>query len=117
MSKTKIELMEKIDLASSKKKKRTLRLPSSDDESETETVNVLGEDKLNDISWDILDKYFVENTHYLVAHHLDTYNDFFDKGIYNIFKENNPIRFIERKEKEQNEIKIYLGGKNGNTSK
>ena len=113
MSKTKIELMEKIDLASSKKKKRTLRLPSSDDESETETVNVLGEDKLNDISWDILDKYFVENTHYLVAHHLDTYNDFFDKGIYNIFKENNPIRFIERKEKEQNEIKIYLGGKNG----
>ena len=70
-------------------------------------------DKMNDISWDIIDTYFTENPNNLVAHHLDTYNDFFEKGIYNIFKENNPIRFIERKDSEQNEIKLYLGGKNG----
>ena len=51
---------------------------------------------MESVSWQILDKYFTENTHNLVAHHLDSYNDFFSSGINNIFKENNPIRFIAR---------------------
>ena len=49
---------------------------------------------MESVSWQILDKYFTENTHNLVAHHLDSYNDFFSSGIINIFKENNPISFI-----------------------
>jgi DNA-directed RNA polymerase II subunit RPB2 len=72
---------------------------------------------MEDISWKLIDKYFKDNPYNLVAHHLDSYNDFFSVGIYNIFNENNPIRFIEREENEKNEKNneclLYLGGKNG----
>jgi DNA-directed RNA polymerase II subunit RPB2 len=76
--------------------------------------------ELTGISWKLIDKYFKDNPQNLVAHHLDSYNDFFGSGINNIFKENNPIRFIEREDKEKknsdtrNECSLYLGGKNGN---
>ena len=70
------------------------------------------------ISWICIDKYFEDNPNNLVAHHLDSYNDFFQTGIQNIFRENNPIRFIERKDDgskgSQNECYLYLGGKEGN---
>jgi DNA-directed RNA polymerase II subunit RPB2 len=86
------------------------------------------------IAWNIIDKFFKDNPYNLVAHHLDSYNDFFSKGIFQIFKENNPIRFVEREtenitdkkgkratekavkigDKENpNECRLYLGGKNG----
>ena len=72
----------------------------------------------NELSWKILDKYFKENPYNFVAHHLDSYNNFFNNGIYQIFKENNPIRFLEDIEKNKskrnaNESLIYLGGKSG----
>ena len=76
---------------------------------------------MDSITWNLLDKYFKDNPYNLVAHHLDSYNDFFSKGIFQIFRENNPIRFIEREEdkknveisENKNECFIYLGGKNG----
>ena len=76
--------------------------------------------ELSGISWKLIDKYFKDNPQNLVAHHLDSYNEFFASGINSIFKENNPIRFIEREDKEKknsdtsNECSLYLGGKNGN---
>ena len=42
----------------------------------------------NSIIWKVIDKYFKEDSRYLVAHHLDTYNDFYRDGIYKIIKEN-----------------------------
>jgi DNA-directed RNA polymerase II subunit RPB2 len=93
---------------------------------------------MDTIAWNLIDKYFKDNPYNLVAHHLDSYNDFFSKGIFQIFRENNPIRFIEREtetaetageeagpkktkakavkigDKENpNECLIYLGGKDG----
>ena len=74
---------------------------------------------MNDLSWKILDTYFTDNPHNLVAHHLESYNDFFSNGINKIFRDNNPIRFIEREETEEkeeikkNECLLYLGGKDG----
>ena len=86
---------------------------------------------MDTIAWNLIDKYFKDNPSNLVAHHLDSYNDFFSKGIFQIFRENNPIRFIERDAEETsdkmtknksiklgdkakpNECLIYLGGKNG----
>jgi DNA-directed RNA polymerase II subunit RPB2 len=70
------------------------------------------------ISWKIIDKYFRDNPSNLVAHHLDSYNDFFSNGINNIFRENNPLRFIERENKEKpddprKQALLYLGGKDG----
>jgi DNA-directed RNA polymerase II subunit RPB2 len=90
---------------------------------------------MDNIAWNLIDKYFKDNPYNLVAHHLDSYNDFFSKGIFQIFRENNPIRFVERETQstEEETIKktksktvkigdkenpseclIYLGGKNGN---
>jgi DNA-directed RNA polymerase II subunit RPB2 len=70
------------------------------------------------ITWSIIDKYFKDNPYNLVAHHLDSYNDFITKGLFQVFKDNNPIRFIERDDSEnidsdiRNEVLLYLGGKN-----
>lgn len=73
--------------------------------------------QVNEISWKLIDKYFTDNPNNLVAHHLESYNDFFNVGMNQIFRENNPIRFIEREEesenKKRNECLLYLGGKDG----
>uniref|UniRef100_A0A6C0KNB0 DNA-directed RNA polymerase n=1 Tax=viral metagenome TaxID=1070528 RepID=A0A6C0KNB0_9ZZZZ len=77
---------------------------------------------MDTIAWNLIDKYFKDNPYNLVAHHLDSYNDFFSKGIFQIFRENNPIRFVEResdkndtnfKKEEPRECHIFFGGKNG----
>ena len=77
-------------------------------------------DRLNkdNISWNLIDKYFSDNPNNLVAHHLESYNEFFSNGINKIFRENNPIRFIETEDEEsksekRNECLLYLGGEDG----
>ena len=54
---------------------------------------------MDNIVWNFIDKYFKDNPSNLVAHHLDSYNDFMSKGIFQIFKENNPLRYIDKEEK------------------
>jgi len=74
---------------------------------------------MENISWKLIDKYFTDNPNNLVSHHLESYNDFFGSGINQIFRENNPIRFIEREDGDaiasgkRNECLLYLGGKDG----
>ena len=73
-------------------------------------------EKVN-ISWKLIDKYFKDNPNNLVAHHLESYNAFFKDGINRIFRENNPIRFIEREDENESgkrsECLLYLGDKDG----
>ena len=82
-------------------------------------ANAIGSTHANimeNISWKLIDKYFKDNPSNLVAHHLESYNDFFNGGINRVFKENNPIRFIEREDEEtdqRDQCLLYLGGKNG----
>ena len=70
---------------------------------------------MDNISWKLIDKYFTENPNNLVAHHLESYNDFFNGGIHSIFRENNPIRFVQRADdvEKPSEALLYLGGKDG----
>jgi len=74
---------------------------------------------MESISWKLIDKYFKDNPYNLVAHHLESYNDFFNSGINQIFKENNPIRYIDREEDDKSntntrkQMLLYLGGKDG----
>ena len=74
---------------------------------------------MEDIAWKLIDKYFTDNPYNLVAHHLDSYNDFIDKGIKKVIKDSNPLRFIEKldrtgsSEREPYELKMYLGGRDG----
>jgi DNA-directed RNA polymerase II subunit RPB2 len=75
--------------------------------------------KKDAISWKIIDTYFKDNPNCLVSHHLESYNSFFKDGIFRIFRENNPLRFIEREDEgidvnKRNECLLYLGGKDGN---
>jgi len=76
-------------------------------------------DNKENISWKLIDKYFKDNPTNLVAHHLESYNEFFKNGIRRIIHENNPIRFIEREDEgttesgKRNECLLYLGGKDG----
>ena len=61
------------------------------------------------IAWNVIDTYFKDNPYNLTAHHLDSYNDFFSKGIFQIFMENNPIRFVERETETSSEKKGKKG--------
>jgi len=70
------------------------------------------------LPWLIIDKYFNDNPYTFVAHHLDSYNTFFNEDIKKIFKEKNPIKIIKNHDKQLNDFKLkcdlYLGGKEGN---
>ena len=59
-------------------------------------------DQFNDIPWKIIDMYFRDNPTGLIDHHLVSYNDFFNKGIKQVFKESNPIRFIKDQHESSN---------------
>ena len=70
-----------------------------------------------EITWSIIDKYFNDNPESLISHHTESYNYFFNEGIQQIFKDNNPIRIMKEQDSKTNEFQLrcnlYLGGKNG----
>ena len=75
-----------------------------------------------ELIWNIIDTYFTNEPHTLIKHQLDSYNLFFEKEIFKIFKENNPIKFIKNTYNEEvnppeqtgeYEMSIYFAGKNG----
>jgi DNA-directed RNA polymerase II subunit RPB2 len=81
--------------------------------SESEMSQLLNET----IPWNIIDKLFSDNPNILVAHQLDSYNEFISNGISQIFKEHNPIVFQKEKNQQTDVYKhisrFYLGGKTG----
>ena len=70
-----------------------------------------------EFAWKLLDKYFEDNPTALVDHHLESYNDFFESGISQIFREKNPIKIMKQQDPETKEYKckanLYLAGKDG----
>ena len=79
--------------------------------------------------WNIIGTQFKDNPAYLVQQHLDSYNRFYASEIMHIFRDNNPIRFVEREFVPDEEIAhtdaalktlneqratctIWMGGKN-----
>jgi DNA-directed RNA polymerase II subunit RPB2 len=67
--------------------------------------------------WRIINKYFEDNPQYLVAHHIESYNDFFHKDIFEIFKNQNPIQITSAFDEKIGDFKhkcnLYIGGKSG----
>ena len=72
----------------------------------------------NTTVWKLINKYFDNNPQALVRHHIESYNDFFKQGIFQVFKENNPIKIQTRYDKTidnyRSQCIMYLGGKEGN---
>ena len=71
----------------------------------------------NSTIWKIIDKYFEDNSNVLVRHHIESYNDFFKNGIFQIFKEKNPLRIQTQYDDEIGDYRhqciMYFGGKSG----
>jgi DNA-directed RNA polymerase beta subunit len=67
--------------------------------------------------WKLIDTYFRDNPQILVRHHIESYNDFFKTGIFQIFKEKNPIKLQSGFDETLNDYKhkcvMYFGGKDG----
>ena len=71
---------------------------------------------VKDIQLSVIDKLFEDNPNLLVKHQLDSYNNFFNIDIKNIFREKNPIRIMKIQDKKNDyklKCNLYLGGKNG----
>ena len=73
--------------------------------------------KFDNITWNIIEKFFNDNPQVLVKHHLESYNDFYKTGLKSIFKERNPVILQKEQDPKTNQFKyrceLYLGGKNG----
>ena len=66
--------------------------------------------------WKIIHRYFEDNPQSLVRHHIDSYNDFFKKGIFQIFKNKNPLiistMYDEKMQDYKHKCIMHFGGKN-----
>ena len=71
----------------------------------------------NQTIWKIINSHFEENPQSLVSHHLDSYNDFFRNGIFQLLKEKNPIPITSKYDETMKDYKyqclMYIGGKDG----
>lgn len=71
----------------------------------------------NSTIWNLIDTYFRDNPQALVRHHTESYNDFFKNGIFQIFKEKNPITLNTRYDPAIDDYRsqciMHFGGKNG----
>ena len=70
-----------------------------------------------ELPWKVIKRLFEDDPQMLVRHHIDSYNDFFGKGIFKIFRERNPIILQKEQDPDTQEFnlrcELYLGGKNG----
>jgi DNA-directed RNA polymerase II subunit RPB2 len=79
--------------------------------------NIIENINHEEIAWKIIDKFFAQDPNMLVKHHLESYNDFFNNKIHNIFKEKNPILIMKEQDEDTKEYKykaeLYIGGSSG----
>lgn len=70
----------------------------------------------DEMIWTTIERYFKDNPNFLVKHHLESYNDFFNFGITRLFQEKNPIYFFRdqdpKTKKYAYQYKLYMGGEN-----
>jgi DNA-directed RNA polymerase II subunit RPB2 len=71
----------------------------------------------DELIWKIISSYFEDNPQYLVRHHIESYNDFFQNGIFQLFKEKNPTNINSKYDDTLKEFRhqcfMYFGGKKG----
>ena len=69
------------------------------------------------IIWKLIDTYFQDNPQALVRHHIDSYNQFFEKEFSQILKEMNPLKldvdYDHNLQEFRSKCYMYIGGKDG----
>ena len=70
------------------------------------------------IAWKTIDRYFKDNPEWLVPHHLNSFNDFYDIQLPSIFRQKNPITILKKHSEQEHDeyslqCRLYLGGKDG----
>ena len=67
--------------------------------------------------WKLIDIYFKENPQTLVRHHIDSYNQFIEEDIFQIFRDMNPLKvrlsMDESLQDFRTKCDLYIGGKDG----
>jgi DNA-directed RNA polymerase II subunit RPB2 len=67
--------------------------------------------------WEFIHTYFNDNPQALVNHHVESYNDFFEQGIRQIFREKNPLKWTSQYDEELEDYRsqciMYMGGRDG----
>ena len=67
--------------------------------------------------WKLIHSHFEENPQYLVSHHIESYDDFFQNGIFQIFQKKNPVaiysNYDESIQDYRHKCLMYMGGKDG----
>jgi DNA-directed RNA polymerase II subunit RPB2 len=70
-----------------------------------------------DFVWNIIDTYFRDNPQALVRHHIESYNDFLDYDLSNLFRETNPLKidleYNDQKNTFQSSAQLFFGGREG----
>jgi DNA-directed RNA polymerase II subunit RPB2 len=70
-----------------------------------------------DTVWRLLHLYFTQHPQHLVAHHIDSYNDFFHRDLPLLFQERNPVQLVscydEQLRDHRHKCNLYLGGRDG----
>ena len=66
--------------------------------------------------WKIIHSHFEDNPQSLVRHHIESYNDFFKNGLFQIMKDKNPMtlysQYDEKFDDYRHKCTFYFGGKN-----
>ena len=65
----------------------------------------MDEDK---IIWKTIERYFKDNPSFLVKHHLESYNDFFNTGIIRLFQEKNPLHFFREQDPKNKRVSLSI---------
>ena len=52
----------------------------------------------NTTIWKVINKHFEDNPQSLVRHHIESYNDFLQQGLFQIFKEKKNFNFSQSSE-------------------
>ncbi len=70
-----------------------------------------------DTMWRLLHLYFTQHPQHLVAHHMDSYNDFFHRDLPLLFQERNPLQVVSCYDEQihdyRHKCNLYLGGRDG----
>jgi DNA-directed RNA polymerase II subunit RPB2 len=65
--------------------------------------------------WKLIEQYFHDYPRALANHHIDSFNDFLETGVQQVFRDNNPLTIVTKFDGTQyrHQCNLYFGGKNG----